>query len=96
MSDDCDGGGVQQLRDVLADEGRSDDDLVVFVDDEFRASFVAVGVEFRAGDPAEFVLDDPDVRGRVRALPTSVRPARATSGSVKITWGTAAWSAVAT
>lgn len=59
---DGDGRGVQELGDVRADGGETDDGVGLRVDDEAGAAGVVVGVEARSGDGGEVVLDDANVQ----------------------------------
>ncbi len=59
---DGDVGGVNELGDVWSDGGESDDGALELVDDEARASGVAVGVERRSGDGTEVVFNGADCK----------------------------------
>src|SRR5207253_11246625 len=93
LADDGDGCGVQQLAHPRSDQRHPDDDAPGFVDHHPRPPRVVVAVERRPCDLADLVVDRPHPQA---ASPrSSVSPTAATSGSVKITWGTAPWSALA-
>ena len=61
LADDSGSGGVQQLRNILPNEGDAEDDFALLVNDHARVSFVAVGLHRRAGYPTEVVVHHADV-----------------------------------
>jgi hypothetical protein len=66
LADDRDRRGVDELGDVLPDEGHADDHLARLVDDHACGAGVAVRLQAHAGDPAHVVVDHADVEPGLR------------------------------
>ncbi len=80
--------------DAGAGEGDSGDGAAVEVDEHAGPAAVILAVLVGTGNVCEVVVHDLDPASILSASRV-VRPTAATSGWVKTTWGTAAWSAVA-